>query len=89
MAIFPILNFLHAAMVTKYVVKIQNGGSQQFFKKNLHYNYFVHTELESKVSFLNFNINSLTRRIFHLMERVQSQNTKPEDISVFDMCGKN
>ena len=89
MAIFPILNFLHAAMVTKHVVKIQNGGSQQFFKKNLHCNYFVHTKLESKVSFLNFNINSLTQRIFHLMERVQSQHTKSEDTSVFDMCGKN
>ena len=69
--------------------KIQNGGSQQFLKKELHYNYFVHTKLESKVSFLNFKINSLTRRIFHLMERVQSQHTKSEDISVFDMCGKN
>ena len=89
MAIFPILNFLHAAMVTKYVVKIQKGGSQQFLKKDLHYNYFLHAELESKVSFLNFKINSLSQRIFHLMERVQSQHTKSEDISVFDMCGKD
>ena len=86
MAIFPILNFLHAANMWS---KIQNGGSQQLFKKDLHYNYFVHTELESKVSFLNFNINSLTQRIFHLMERVQSQHTKSEDISVFDMCGQD
>ena len=76
-------------MVTKHVVKIQNGGLQQFFKKNLHYNYFVHTELESKASFLNFKINSLSQRIFHLIERVQSQHTKFEDISVFDMCGKD
>ena len=59
------------------------------FLKKFALQLFVHTELESKVSFLNFNINSLTRRIFHLMERVQSQHTKSEDISVFDMCGKN
>ena len=70
MAIFLILNFLHAAMLTK---------------TDLHYNYFVNTELESKVSFLNFKINSLSKRIFHLIERVQSQHTKSEDISVFDV----
>ena len=44
--------------------KIQNGGSQQFLKKDLHYNYFVHTELESKVSFLNFKIKFVVTEKF-------------------------
>ena len=44
--------------------KIQNGGWQQFLKKDLHYNYFVHTELESKVSFLNFKIKFVVTENF-------------------------